>query len=79
MEHLNEILKEEQKSLLLKQKESRLDIENLFFMRFDKEKLIKDNIYFLTDKGNCFHVKMSIAAYPTTRKNAMKIVEDLFK
>jgi len=77
--YLNEILNEEQKHLLLKQKESRLDNENHFFIRFDKDKLLSDNKYFITDKGNCYHLKMSIASYPTTRENALRVVEEILK
>lgn len=75
--NLNEIINEEQKELLLRQKESRLDTGNHFFIRFDKERL-KENEFFITDKGNCFHIKMSIAAFPTTRDRALKVVEEIF-
>ena len=78
IKHLNEILNKEQKELLLKQKESRLDNENHFFIRFDKDKLIDENSFFITDKGKCYHLKMSIAAFPTTRENALKVVEEIF-
>lgn len=76
---LNSMLKPEQKELLLNQKESRLDSENHFFIRFDKDKLLKENKFFITDKGNCYHLKMSIAAFPSTRENALKVVEAIFE
>jgi RNA binding exosome subunit len=75
---LKENLDEGQKRLILKQKESRLDEHNHFFLRFDKDKLARENIFFLTDTGNCYHIKMSIAAFPTTRENALNVVEQLF-
>lgn len=78
IENLNEKLDSGQKRLIIKQKESRLDLDNHFFLRFDKDKLIKDNQCFLTDTGNCYHIKMSIAAFPTTRENALKSVEEIF-
>ncbi len=76
---LNSMLKPEQKELLLNQKESRLDSENHFFIRFDKDKLLKENKFFITDKGNCYHLKMSIAAFPSTRENALKVVKAIFE
>jgi len=78
LKHLNEILNKDQKELLLRQKESRLDITNHFFIRFDKNKL-QNNEYFITDSGDCFHVRFSVAAYPATRSNALKIIDNLFK
>lgn len=78
IQHLNKILNQQQKELLLKQKESRLDEGNHFFVRFDKDKLIQENRFFITDKGNCYHLKMSIAAFPITRENALRVVEEIF-
>jgi RNA binding exosome subunit len=78
LKHLNEILNDSQKQLIIKQKESRLDADHHFFLRFDKDKLIENNQFFITDKGNCYHMKMTIAAFPTTRENALKAVEKLF-
>ncbi len=78
LRHLNQILTDEQKELLLRQKESRLDAEHHFFIRFDKPKLLSNNEYFITDDGNCFHLKMTIAAYPATRENSLKAVEEMF-
>jgi len=78
IKHITSLLNSDQKKLLLKQLESRLDDHNNFFMRFDKEKL-KNEEYILTDSGNCFHIKMTIAAFPSTRSNAIKIIEEIFK
>ena len=78
MKKLNSILTEQQKKLILKQIESRLDTQNNFFLRFDKKKLIDNNEFNLTDLGNCYHIKMSMAAFPGTRENALKIIPQLF-
>jgi RNA binding exosome subunit len=78
LRHLSTLLNDQQKTLLIKQKESRLDKGNHFFIRFDKDKLINENRFFVTDKGNCYHLKMSIAAFPTTRENAFKVLDELF-
>jgi len=78
IENLKEKLNNEQKELILKQAESRLD-ENLdFFLRFDKEKLINEDKLWLTDSGNCFHIKISIAAFPRKRENGLEIINKLF-
>jgi RNA binding exosome subunit len=78
IENLNGLLDEGQKRLIVKQKESRLDLENHFFLRFDKDKLIKESSFFITDSGNCYHIKMSLAPFPSKRENALKIVEEIF-
>ena len=78
IKHLNTLLDEGQKRLIIKQKESRLDENHHFFLRFDKDELIKNNEFFLTDKGNCYHLRMTLAAYPTTRVNSLKLVEKIF-
>lgn len=67
----------DQKDLLRKQIESRLDEYMHFFIRFDKDKLVQENKLWITDEGNCFHIKMTIAAFPKKREVAKKIVEEI--
>jgi RNA binding exosome subunit len=69
-------LEQEQKDMLLKQLNSRLDESLHFYFRLDKEKLLNDE-YFITDSGNCFRFKISIAAYPHKREVAKKIVNEI--
>lgn len=76
---LNKILVNEQKELILRQAETRLDREFNFFIRFDKEKLVNENKYWITDSGNCFHIKMNIACFPRKREQALKIIQNIFK
>lgn len=84
--HLNAFLKSfvsrlgsGQKETLLIEKESRLD-ENLdFFIRLDKQILAEKKEFFITDSGSCFHITLSIAAFPAKREQAMKILEKIFK
>ncbi len=78
LEKLKESLSQEQKELLLKQADSRLDEELHFFIRLDKEKLLQDE-FWITDSGNCFHIRISIAAFPAKREKALAIVKELFK
>jgi RNA-binding protein len=76
-ESLMSKLNDEQKKLLLRQKDTRLDDNLNFFIRLDKEKLM-GNEYFITDFGNCFHIMISIAAFPAKKEAALKIIDDIF-
>lgn len=76
---LLEKLTHEQKALLLSQKESRLDQEFNFFIRFDKDKWLSERELFITDSGRCFHLKMNLAVYPARRPDALLLVEKIFK
>lgn len=76
---IQEIISKEQKELLLRQADSRLDEEFYFFIRFDKDKLLNEDKYWITEEGNCFHVKMNIACFPRKRDEALKIIQNIFK
>lgn len=71
-------LSEAQKGQLLQQAESRLDADLNFYIRFDKDSWIKDRKLYLTDSGKCFHLKISIAAFPKKREVALNEVKELF-
>lgn len=71
-------LDEEQKNQILRQFESRLDKNLDFFLRFDKDAWLNEKKLILTDSGKCFHLKISIASFPSKREIALKVVEDLF-
>lgn len=75
---LNSKLSNEQKKLLLLQKESRIDNHFCFFMRFDKEKWNKSKEIFITDSGNCIHIKLALAVFPAKRESALKLIEKIF-
>ncbi|MBA3064439.1 hypothetical protein FP803_03295 [Candidatus Woesearchaeota archaeon] len=78
LNNLTKNLTDEQKLLIKKQADSRLDDELNFFLRFDKSKLINEGRLWLTDKGDCFHIKIKIAAFPHKREAALKIIEKIF-
>ena len=78
LDNLLNNLSEVQRGTILQQAEPRLDADLNFFIRFDKESWIKDRKLFITDSGKCFHLKMSIAAFPRKREVALKIIKDLF-
>lgn len=69
-------LTKDDKILLMKQKESRLNNEGVFYIRFDKLLLLQ-NIFQLTDGGDCFHIKIKIAAYPATRERYLQNLQKL--
>ena len=74
LENLLNNLSKGQKEQILREDESRLD-ENLdFFIRLDKDSWINDKKLELTDSGKCFHLKISIAAFPKKREVALKVV-----
>lgn len=69
-------LSQQQKELLVKQTETRVDDECRFFLRLDKNKLLEGK-YWITEKGDCYHIKILIAAYPAKKENAVEIVKKL--
>jgi RNA binding exosome subunit len=71
-------LNKEQKELLLRQAESRLDNHLHFFIRLDKDKLLNKE-YEITDSGSCFHIKLHIAAFPSKREVGLGVIEKLLK
>ena len=77
LESLLRGLDKNQKDQLLSQSESRLDKNLDFFIRFDKNSLINDKKLELTDSGKCFHLKISIAAFPKKREVALNVIKEL--
>ena len=71
-------LSQKQKIIILNQMESRLDDNLDFFIRFDKDEWIKNNKLELTDSGKCFHLKISVAAFPRRREVGLKIIRKIF-
>lgn len=76
LNYLKENLKPEHMNLIKSQLESRLDDELNFFIRLDKDKLLNNKEFYLTESGNCFHIKMSVAAYPAKSEKALEILKD---
>ena len=83
--HTNKFLKffigklsEQQKKLLIAQKDSRTDEYNHFFIRIDKEKWNKEQQILLVDHGNCIHINISLAAFPAKKEATLEIVEKIF-
>lgn len=78
LSYLNCKLNAEQKRTLIAQKESRLDEDLAFYIRLDKKSLINGK-YALTDCGNCYHIRIHLAAFPAKRESALEIIEKIFK
>jgi len=76
MSSLKEHLSDDQRTLIVKQADSRLDSELNFFIRLDKDKLLGENKYWVTDSGNCFHIKISVAAFPADKTAGLKVIEN---
>ena len=78
IENLIENLDEEQRKLILSQLESRLDDKLNFFLRFDKDEYLNNDKLKLTYSGNCFHIEISVAAFPKKRDLAVGFVRKVF-
>ncbi|MEM3154458.1 MAG: RNA-binding domain-containing protein [Candidatus Woesearchaeota archaeon] len=78
LQFLLDSLNEEQKKMLISQAESRLDAEYDFFIRIDKNEWIQERKIELTDTGNCFHIKMSLAVFPKKKETALQLVQKMF-
>ncbi|MGV8087242.1 MAG: RNA-binding domain-containing protein [Candidatus Woesearchaeota archaeon] len=76
--NLKELLGKDQCEIINSQKESRLDDELFFYLRLNKEYIIKDVIE-LTDGGDCVHIRMHIASFPKNKDNALKVIDEIFK
>jgi hypothetical protein len=78
LENLLKNIDDEDKKVILSQVESRLDNNLDFFLRLDKEEYLKNNKLKLTDSGNCFHVMISVAAFPKKREIGLGIIRSIF-
>lgn len=71
-------LDESQKTRIMLQLDSRLDKNLDFFLRFEKDQWMQDKKLVLTDGGECFHIRIGVAAFPKKRANALRILKGLF-
>ena len=78
LENLADKLDVEQKKIILAQTESRLDRNLDFFLRLDQDEFLKHDKMVLTDSGKCFHIRISLAAFPKKRQNAIRIINKIF-
>lgn len=78
LNHVCSLLAPSQKKIILTEAKSRLDDDLFFFLRFEKNAINKDQKLMLTDGGKCYHVKMSIAAFPNGKEKALEVVKTIF-
>ena len=83
--HINEFweafeakLSKQQGLQLLQEVETRLDADLMFYVRIDKA-LWEQGIIQLTDSGHCYHLKLSVAAFPHKREIALGVLTKVFK
>lgn len=79
LETLLDNLDENQRDKILQQAESRLDKNLDFFLRFEKEAWINEKKLMLTNSGKCFHIRISVAAFPKKREIALNMIKEIFK
>ncbi|MBW2965677.1 hypothetical protein KY342_01075 [Candidatus Woesearchaeota archaeon] len=79
LKNINDNLSEETREWLLNQLERRIDDDCNLFLRLSKEKWIEEKYLWVTDQGNCFHIKINVAAFPKKKENALEIIRNLFK
>lgn len=78
LKNLLDSLDENQRRLILEQIGSRLDKNLDFFLRFDKDLGVNEKKLMLTDSGKCFHIRISVAAFPKKREIALNVLKELF-
>ena len=74
LENFLQKISEQDKNVLLRQLDSRVDDESNFFVRLEKETLAKRNELLLTDSGNCYHIKIKVACFPSTKESAIDTI-----
>jgi RNA binding exosome subunit len=79
LKFIGENLSQKDKETILRQAETRLDEELNFFIRLNKEKIVKEQKYELTTDGECYHIRMNIAAFPHKREKALETIREIFK
>jgi RNA binding exosome subunit len=74
---MKSILRLDQKQLLSDQLDSRIDDSLHFYIRLEKDNLLEEQ-FEITEGGNCFHFKISMATYPHSREKAKELVREAF-
>ena len=78
LEYLNSKISKEEREMLARQYLTRVDEELNFFLRLEKKGILNDE-YKITDSGECFHVKIHLAAYPAKVELGKEAVKQIFK
>lgn len=75
IKHLNEKIGSDKKYLL--EQENRIDKNMDFFLRLSKPSIL-ENSFELTDSGDCYHIKINVAAFPKNIDAAKEKVKEMF-
>ncbi|MBS1267123.1 MAG: RNA-binding protein [Candidatus Woesearchaeota archaeon] len=76
--NLVENLNNDQRKLIIRNADKQIDDDLDLYIRFDKNKLIKEDKLLITQKGNCFHIRLSLAVFPKKKHKAIQLVEKIF-
>jgi RNA-binding protein len=71
-------LSETEKTKLLLRLNSYIDDELTLFLRFDKREWTESKKLLLTESGDCFHIRISLAAFPKRRDAALNVARKIF-
>jgi RNA binding exosome subunit len=77
--NLNSKLSKNQKYGIVNNAKNRVDEDFCLFLRFDKSALVKDKTLALTDSGECFHCKISLAVFPRKRYRIKDALSSVFQ
>lgn len=77
IEYLRKMLSPIAKKEIMQNAQKFMEEDCIAYLRIDKDEIFNKKIT-LTKDGNCFHVKLKIAAYPKKKESAIKILEQLF-
>lgn len=78
LETLFDNLSSEDLQRIYDERELRVDDEGCLYIRLDKASL-KDGSFEMTDSGDCFHIRIKLAAYPKNKENAMEALGTLYQ
>ena len=78
LKKLSGMLSSKQKNLLVNEASERIDEKLCIYLRFGKNKLIQEDKLCLAGGGDCYHIKIGLAAFPRKKERAIRIVSEIF-
>lgn len=74
---LNDNLSTDDKNIINDELSRRMDDKGNLFLRFDKQEAYDENLK-LTYDGDAIHLRIKIASYPVSKKNATLVAKEIF-
>lgn len=74
---LNDNLSNDDKNIINDELSRRMDDKGNLFLRFDKQDAFDENLK-LTYDGDAIHMRIKIASYPVSKKNAIIVAKKIF-